>query len=131
MSEPRTMNQKLTDILYEIGIPVNIKGYYYVRDAILLLIENDELMKAVTGKLYPMVAEKHNTSVSRVERAIRNFLIAACRRGNTPFINRLFGPDAAERGITNKEFIATLADLLKNADMLIHEDYPATAIAEP
>jgi len=120
------MDQKVTDVIRGIGIPAYLKGYYYSREAIMLTIENDDLMGAITTKLYPLIAEKHHTNARRVEANIRNFISVVCSRGNTPFINRLFGPGAAEKGITNKEFIATIADGLKygGLDPVIHEDYP-------
>jgi len=113
MSEPQTIEQKVTDIIRKIGIPAHFKGYYYVREAILLVIENDDFLRGVTTKLYPLIAENHNTSASRVGRGIWHCIDVARRRGNTTFINHLFGPGKAERGIANKEFIATIADLLR------------------
>jgi len=122
MIESHTMEQKVTDIIREIGISARFKGYYYLRDAIVLVIENDEFLRGVATKLYPLVAEKYHTSGSCVERNIRHCLSITCSRGNITFINRLFGPYSAERGITNKRFIKTIADLLKNGDVLIHEE---------
>ncbi len=113
-AEPRSLDKVVTAFIREIGVPAHIKGYYYVRDAIVLVIENDDLIGAVTKQLYPMVAAKNDTSSGRVERAIRNCIGVACRRGNTAVINRLFGPGKAEQGITNSEFIATVADRLTN-----------------
>jgi two-component system, response regulator, stage 0 sporulation protein A len=114
ITEPRSLEKEVTDFIREIGVPAHIKGYYYVRDAIILVIENDDLIGAVTKELYPLIAGKHNTTAGRVERAVRNCIGIACRRGNTTLINRLFGPGKAEQGITNSEFIATIADRLKN-----------------
>ena len=133
MIEPCTMEQKVTDIIKLIGIPAHLKGYYYGREAVLLVIEKDELMGAITSKSYPLIAEKHGTTPGRVERAIRTCLGAACSRGNTPFINRLFGPGKAEHGITNKEFIGRIADVLKNGevDVAMYEKYPTAVIDEP
>jgi len=124
MNEPSTMGQKITDIIGEIGIPVRHKGYYYVRDAILLIVENENFSGFSAQKLYSVIANIHNTTSSKIEKAIYNCLAAACSRGDKPFINRLFGPGKAEQGITNKEFISTLADLLKKGylDALIRED---------
>jgi len=124
MSEPYMLDQQVTDIIKRMGITANLKGYYYLREAILLAIENDELLRSVTTKLYPLVAEKHHATISRVDRGIRTGIGVACSRGNTPFINRLFGPGAAEQGITNKKFIVTIADLLKNGglDPAIYDD---------
>jgi len=125
MSELRIIYPQVTDIINAIGIPTHFKGYFYVREAILLVIENADLVRDTTKILYPLIAEKHGTTPGNVQGNIRHFIRVACSRGNTPFIDRLFGPGAAERGITNKEFIATLADLLKNGyfDVLIRENY--------
>ncbi|MDR3591438.1 MAG: sporulation transcription factor Spo0A [Negativicutes bacterium] len=112
--ESRPLDKEVTDFIREIGVPAHIKGYYYVRDAIILVLENDELIGAVTKELYPLVAARHDTTAGRVERAIRNCIGVACRRGNINVINRLFGPGKTEQGITNSEFIATVADRLKN-----------------
>ena len=117
MSEPHTIEQQVTNIIKRMGIPANLKGYYYLREAILLIIANDELLRSVTTQLYPLVAEKHHATICRVERGIRTGIGVACSRGNTPFINRLFGPGAAEQGITNKKFIETIVDLLKNGGL--------------
>jgi len=114
MSEPHAIDQQVTDIIKRMGIPANLKGYYYLREAILLVIENNELRRSLTTKLYPLVAKKHHTTNSRVERGIRTAIGVACSRGNTPFINRLFGPGAAERVITNKELIVRIAAMMKN-----------------
>jgi len=122
MIEPRTMEQRVTDIIKGIGIPAHFKGYYYVREAVLLVVENDELMEGVTTKLYPLIAEKHGTTPGRVERAIRTCLGAACSRGNTLFINRLFGPGKAEHGITNKEFIVRIAKQIRIENHLTIND---------
>jgi len=113
MSELRTMEQRVTDIIKEIGVPAHLKGYYYVRDAILLVIENDDFLRGVTTKLYPLIAENHNTSASRVGRDIWHCIDAARRRGNTTFINHLFGPGKADKGIGRKEFITRIAELVR------------------
>ena len=133
MSEPRTMEQRVTDILRRIGITARHKGYYYVRDAILLIVENENFIGFAEKELYPVIAKSHNTTSARIGKAIYNCLAAACIRGNKPFIDHLFGSGAAERGIANKEFIATIADLLKTGylDVLIGEDNPTTNIDEP
>jgi len=133
MSEPHTMEQKVTDIIREIGIPVRLRGFFYVREAILLDIENTDFMGATIQKVYLIIAEKHGSTPIRVERAIRTGIGIACRRGNTTFINHLFGPGKAERGITSKRFIEMIACIVINGglDPAMCEDYPATVIAEP
>jgi len=127
------MEQRVTDILRKIGIPARRKGYFYVRDAILLIVENENFIGFAEKELYPVIAKSHNTTPARLGKAIYNCLVATCIRGNKPLINQLFGPGAAERGIANKEFIVTIADLLKIGylDVLIGEDTPTTNLAEP
>jgi len=121
LSKPRTIDQKVTDIIRKIGVPAHLKGYYYVRDAILLVIENDDFIQAASIMVYPVVAEKHGTTPSRVKQNITHCISAASRRGNMPFINLLFGP---VNGIGNKEFIVTIAHLIQNRylDVAIYED---------
>jgi len=115
MSEQRMLDQKVTNIIREIGIPAHLKGYYYVRDAIMMVNVNDDFMGAVTTKLYPLIAEKYHISASRVERGIRHCLGIACSRGNINFISHLFGSVRAKQRITNKEFIVAIADRMKTA----------------
>ena len=91
MSDPRTMEQMITDIIQEIGIPAHRKGYYYVREAIILVIENEDFKETFTQRVYKLIADKHGTAPRRVQRAIYYCIGSACSRGNTPFINRLFG----------------------------------------
>ena len=106
---------EVTNIIREIGIPAHIKGYQYLRDAIMMIISEIELLGAVTKVLYPRIAEKYNTTPSRVERAIRHAIEVAWSRGNMDMINRLFGYTIKlEKGKpTNSEFIAMVADKLR------------------
>lgn len=102
------------------GVPAHVKGYQYLRDAIAFVTEEPNLMGAVTKELYPMVAEKHNTTASRVERAIRHAIELAWDRGNVDMMNRYFGYTInIERGKpTNSEFIAMIADKLRMGEKL-------------
>ncbi len=106
---------EVTNIIREIGIPAHIKGYQYLRDAIMMIIVEIELLGAVTKVLYPMIAEKYKTTPSRVERSIRHAIEVAWSRGNIDMINRLFGYTVKlEKGKpTNSEFIALIADKLR------------------
>lgn len=106
---------EITRTIREVGIPAHIKGYTYVREAITMVIEDPELLGAVTKELYPNIARKHNSTASRVERAIRHSIEVACSRGNSDFINRLFGHtiDANKGKPTNSEFIAIIADKIR------------------
>jgi len=111
----RPMDVEVTNIIREIGIPAHIKGYQYLRDAILMIIAEMELLGAVTKVLYPMIADKYATTPSRVERAIRHAIEVAWNRGNMDMINRLFGYTIKlEKGKpTNSEFMAMIADKLR------------------
>ena len=111
---------EVTSILHQMGVPVHIKGYQYLRDAIVFVIEDINLLGAVTKELYPMIAEKYNTTASRVERAIRHGIELAWDRGNIDLMNKYFGYTIdVERGKpTNSEFIAMIADKLKMANRL-------------
>ncbi|MCD8049401.1 MAG: sporulation transcription factor Spo0A, partial [Clostridia bacterium] len=111
----RTLEISVTNTIHAVGVPANIKGYQYLRDAIIMSINDTELINAVTKQLYPKVAQKHNTSPSRVERAIRHAIEVACVRGNEEELYRLFGytVNNAKGKPTNSEFIAMIADKLR------------------
>ena len=106
---------EVTNIIREIGIPAHIKGYQYLREAIMMIISEIELLGAVTKVLYPRIAEKYSTTPSRVERAIRHAIEVAWSRGNMDMINRLFGYTIKlDKGKpTNSEFMAMVADKLR------------------
>jgi len=105
----------VTQIIHEVGIPAHIKGYQYLRHAIMMVIENLEIINSITKKLYPNVAKKYNTTASRVERAIRHAIEVAWDRGDTDVLNSFFGYTIANsKGKpTNSEFIAMIADKLR------------------
>ncbi|RQD76382.1 MAG: sporulation transcription factor Spo0A [Candidatus Syntrophonatronum acetioxidans] len=109
------LEREITNILHEIGIPAHIKGYQYLREAILMVIREIEILGAITKVLYPRIAEKYNTTPSRVERAIRHAIEVAWSRNNVETIKRFFGYTInTERGKpTNSEFIALVADKLR------------------
>jgi len=111
----RNMDVEVTKILHQMGIPAHIKGYQYLREAILLVIEDMNLLGAVTKELYPMIARKYMTTPSRVERAIRHAIELAWDRGNVEMMTKFFGYTInMERGKpTNSEFIAMVADKLR------------------
>jgi len=106
---------EVTRLIHAIGIPAHIRGYHYLRAAILKVMDRVELLGAVTKELYPEVAVEFNTTPSRVERAIRHAIEVAWNRGNVELIHDLFGHTvSSERGRpTNSEFIAMLADKLR------------------
>ena len=106
---------KITEIIHEIGVPAHIKGYHYLREAIILSVKNSEIINSVTKILYPTVAKNHSTTASRVERAIRHAIEVAWDRGNIDVLNSYFGYTIQnDRGKpTNSEFIAMISDKLR------------------
>lgn len=104
----------VTDIIHQIGVPAHIKGYHYLRDSIILAIEQPEIINSVTKQLYPEVAMQHHTTSSRVERAIRHAIEVAWDRGDVDVLNSYFGYTIHNgRGKpTNSEFIAMISDKL-------------------
>ena len=115
-SEPisNSLRMQVTDILHQIGVPAHIKGYHYLRDSILMAVEDPEIINAVTKQLYPSVAKRYNTTSSRVERAIRHAIEVAWDRGDVDVLNSYFGYTIHNtRGKpTNSEFIAMISDKL-------------------
>ncbi|NLC07172.1 MAG: sporulation transcription factor Spo0A [Syntrophomonadaceae bacterium] len=111
----RNLDVEVTNIIHQMGVPAHIKGYQYLRDAIILVIGEINLLGAVTKELYPMIAQKYGTTPSRVERAIRHAIELAWDRGNIDMMNKFFGYTInVERGKpTNSEFIAMIADKLR------------------
>ncbi len=111
----RHLDVEVTNVIHELGIPAHIKGYLYLREAIMMVIHRVDLLSGVTKELYPAIAAKHHTTPSRVERAIRHAIEVAWSRGNVDVINDIFGHTVSrERGKpTNSEFIAMVADRLR------------------
>ena len=105
----------LTKLLHELGMPSHIKGYEYIREGIVLLYNDPSIIGGITKELYPEIAEKYNTSVSRVERAIRHAIEVSWNRGNLELMEEVFGHsvDYDKAKPTNSEFIVTVADKLK------------------
>ena len=105
----------VTEVIHEIGIPAHIKGYQYIREAIILTVRDMDLINAVTKALYPMVAKRYNTTPSRVERAIRHAIEVAWDRGDLEVLQKYFGYTVSNvKGKpTNSEFVALIADRLQ------------------
>lgn len=105
----------VTEIMHQIGVPAHIKGYHYLREAIILSVKNSEIVNSVTKLLYPTVAKTHSTTSSRVERAIRHAIEVAWDRGDIDVLNSYFGYTIQnDRGKpTNSEFIAMISDKLR------------------
>lgn len=118
-SEHRTTEESLetmvTNMIHEIGIPAHIKGYHYLRDAIIMAVEDMDVLNAITKVLYPTVAKRHQTTSSRVERAIRHAIEVAWSRGKLDTLDELFGYTVSNgKGKpTNSEFIALIADTIR------------------
>ena len=108
----RTLEEKITNIFITVGIPAHIKGYQFLREAIKLAIDDPDIINSITKKLYPEVAERFDTSPSKVERAIRHAIEVAWNRGKIENINSLFGVRVYSHNEkpTNGEFIALVAD---------------------
>lgn len=111
----RNLEADVTDMIHEIGVPAHIKGYQYLRDAIMMAVEDNEMLGSVTKVLYPTIAKKHRTTPSRVERAIRHAIEVAWSRGKMDTIDDLFGYTVSNgKGKpTNSEFVALIADKIR------------------
>lgn len=109
------LENEITEILHEVGIPAHIKGYMYLRTAILKTFYDTDILGQVTKVLYPEIARQYNTTSSRVERAIRHAIEVAWNRGNTDAIDDIFGytVSASKAKPTNSEFIAMISDKLR------------------
>jgi len=112
--QAKSLESIVTDVIHEIGVPAHIKGYQYLREAIMLTVKDMDVINAVTKVLYPEVAKKFNTTPSRVERAIRHAIEVAWDRGDLEVLQKFFGYTVSNiKGKpTNSEFIAMIADRL-------------------
>lgn len=109
------LEAEVTAIIHEVGVPAHIKGYQYVREAIILAVQDMEVINAVTKVLYPEVARRYHTTASRVERAIRHAIEVAWDRGDLETLQSYFGytVNSARGKPTNSEFIAMIADRIR------------------
>lgn len=105
----------VTNIIHEVGVPAHIKGYQYLREAIIMVVNDIDVINQITKSLYPKIAYKFNTTPSRVERAIRHAIEVAWGRGDQKTVEKIFGYtiSAAKGKPTNSEFIAMIADKLR------------------
>ena len=105
----------MTSLIHEIGVPAHIKGYGYLRDAIILAVSDMEMLNSITKLLYPTIAKMHQTTPSRVERAIRHAIEVAWNRGKMDTIDSLFGYtiNTGKGKPTNSEFVALIADKIR------------------
>ena len=109
------LEQDVTDMIHEIGVPAHIKGYQYLREAIMMAVEDIDMLNSITKILYPTIAKKYQTTPSRVERAIRHAIEVAWSRGRMETLDALFGytVNTGKGKPTNSEFIALIADRIR------------------
>lgn len=109
------LEELVTEYIHELGVPAHIKGYQYIRSAIIMVVDNMELLNYITKQLYPTIAKKYQTTSSRVERAIRHSIEVAWDRGQPEVMNDIFGYTISNtKGKpTNSEFIAMVADKIR------------------
>lgn len=115
MGPVRDLEKDVTDMIHEIGVPAHIKGYQYLREAIMMSVEDNEMLSSITKVLYPSIAKKYQTTPSRVERAIRHAIEVAWSRGKMETLDALFGYtiNTGKGKPTNSEFIALIADKIR------------------
>lgn len=111
----RDLEQDVTNMIHEIGVPAHIKGYQYLREAIMMSVEDTGMISSITKILYPTIAKRFQTTPSRVERAIRHAIEVAWSRGRMETLDALFGYtiDTGKGKPTNSEFIALIADRIR------------------
>ena len=113
--EVHDLEKDVTNMIHEIGVPAHIKGYQYLREAIMMSVENVEMLNSITKLLYPTIAQKYQTTSSRVERAIRHAIEVAWSRGKMETLDALFGYtiNTGKGKPTNSEFVALIADKIR------------------
>ena len=111
----RDLEQDVTNMIHEIGVPAHIKGYQYLREAIMMSVDDPTMISSITKILYPTIAKRFQTTPSRVERAIRHAIEVAWSRGRMETLDALFGYtiDTGKGKPTNSEFIALIADRIR------------------
>lgn len=109
------LENRVTNLLHEIGIPAHIKGYHYLRDSIIMAVQDMDVLNAITKVLYPTVAKRYQTTSSRVERAIRHAIEVEWNRGKLDTLDELFGytVSTGKGKPTNSEFVALIADTIQ------------------
>ena len=114
-SDKNNLEALVTNIIHEVGVPAHIKGYQYLREAIIMVVNNINMINQITKELYPEIAYKFNTTPSRVERAIRHAIEVAWGRGDQQVVESIFGytVSASKGKPTNSEFIAMISDKLR------------------
>lgn len=114
-SKENNLEAIVTNIIHEVGVPAHIKGYQYLRDGIIMVVQDMDVLNQITKQLYPDLAKKHKTTPSRVERAIRHAIEVAWNRGEINTIENIFGytVDSNKGKPTNSEFIAMIGDKIR------------------
>lgn len=109
------LERDVSGFMLELGIPAHLRGYYYLREAVVLSVSDMELVGSVTKLLYPVIARRYRTTLQRVERAIRNAIEVSWERGNTDVFEALFGFSRLTGSArpTNSEYIARIADRIR------------------
>lgn len=120
VSVKKDLEKDVTEMIHELGVPAHIKGYQYLREAIMMSVEDMDMLNSITKILYPSIAKKFDTTPSRVERAIRHAIEVAWSRGKMETLDALFGYtiNTGKGKPTNSEFIALIADKIR----LLHRD---------
>lgn len=115
VKEPKNLEAIVTNFIHELGVPAHIKGYQYIRTAIMMVTENMEMINYITKQLYPTIAKQYSTTSSRVERAIRHSIEVAWNRGKPETMDKIFGYTihTGKGKPTNSEFIAMVADRIR------------------
>ena len=113
--ETHDLEEDVTDMIHEMGVPAHIKGYQYLREAIMMSVEDNNMLSSITKILYPTIAKRYQTTPSRVERAIRHAIEVAWSRGKMETLDALFGytVNTGKGKPTNSEFIALIADRIR------------------
>lgn len=113
--DEKNLEALVTNVIHEVGVPAHIKGYQYLREAIMMVVTNIDVINQITKQLYPEIAKRFKTTPSRVERAIRHAIEVAWGRGQMDTVENIFGytVSAAKGKPTNSEFIAMIADKLR------------------
>ena len=113
--QPHDLEKDVTDMIHNIGVPAHIKGYQYLREAIIMSVKDPLMISSITKILYPTIAKKFQTTPSRVERAIRHAIEVAWSRGRMETLDALFGytVNTGKGKPTNSEFIALIADKIR------------------
>ena len=114
VNNSQSLTKGLSKLLHDLGMPSHIKGYQYIRDSIELMYNNSDYLGGITKGVYPYIAEKYNTTASRVERAIRHAIEVSWTRGDYELMEEIFGHsvDYDRAKPTNSEFLATITDKL-------------------